>query len=74
VDLNQGRHHPGEAGTDLKGSTDCPPRSTVAVTLITALSFAAAASAGDSCTNRSETPSITIGPITVPDRKSPVAY
>jgi hypothetical protein len=49
-----------------------PKKTTAAVTLIIALSFAAAASARDSCTNRSAAPRITISIITVPARKSPV--
>jgi len=43
-----------------------PSRLTVAVTLIIAFSFAAAESARDSCTNRSETPRTTIAAITLP--------
>ena len=54
-------------------STSAPPRTTVAVTLIIAFSFAAAASAFASWMNRSETPRITMSAITVPPRQSPVA-
>jgi hypothetical protein len=54
-------------------SASRPSRSTVAVTLIIALSFAAAASARDSWTNRRATPRININIITVAPLKSPVA-
>ena len=58
----------------LRGiSSSWPSRTTAAVTLIIALSFAAAASARDSCTKRNATPSISISVITVPPLKSPVA-
>ena len=50
-----------------------PSRTTVAVTWIMALSFAAAASARASCKKRSPTLSTTIIAITVPARASPVA-
>ena len=50
-----------------------PSRSTVAVTWIMALSFAAAASARASCRKRSATLSTTMAAITVPARASPVA-
>ncbi len=50
-----------------------PSRRTVAVTLIIALSFAAAASARASCTKRRTRPRTTINIITVPARASPVA-
>ena len=50
-----------------------PSRITVAVTLIMALSFAAASSARASCTNRKTTPSTTMLNITQPGRDSPVA-
>ena len=50
-----------------------PSRTTVAVTWIMALSFAAAASARASCKKRSATLSTTMAAITVPARASPVA-
>ncbi len=53
-------------------SRGVPSRTTVAVTLIIALSFFAAESARASCTNRSETPRTTINPITMAARASPV--
>ena len=52
----------------------CPSRSTVAVTLIIALSLAAALPARVSCTRRKATPRITIASITVPPGMSSVAY
>jgi hypothetical protein len=48
-----------------------PPRITVAVTLIMALSFAAASSARASCTKRRTTPKMTMMTMTVPARGSP---
>src|SRR5680860_153505 len=54
-------------------SSSLPSRTTLAVTLIIAFSFSAAASALASCTKRSDTPRITIKAITVPARTSPVA-
>jgi len=57
-----------------RGISRCwPSRTTVAVTLIMALSLAAALLARVSCTNRRATPSTTMSSMTVPARKSPVA-
>ena len=50
-----------------------PPRMTVAMTEIIALSFAAAWSARDSCTSFSPAPSAIMAVIIMPARTSPVA-